>query len=220
MVWKGAQERFRETLLFSVNPPDKGAGTVSFLGTDTVTSGNWIDAAGNRTYGNQAFMLPIRLGRALYQDPSVFLSRVAAIPHGADANQGDQEEASGSLIAWETTRSSADSRVPWSGPNRKAREPIAFASYHLKLSLKVDCLDAVPHQFSLYMLDYLRSGLPVDVDIFDTEGHRLESRKIEGAALNSGVYVKYRVTGSVYVSIVSLSSHEITLSGMFMDPVL
>ena len=41
----------------------------------------------------------------------------------------------------------------------------------------------------------------------------------EAGAVDAGVYVKYRVTGSVYIALVSLGTQDVVASGLFVDPV-
>jgi hypothetical protein len=218
-LWKGGRERYRETLMYVVNPTGKGSATVDFAGIDSATLGDWVSPSGARTYGQQAFLLPLRSGHMMYQEPAINIRSASIIVHGNNRPAEFEDEGSELPLWWDQKRNTTDRRVPWNGIDRSARDPVAFAGHEHRIVFKVECSDSIPHQVSLYLLDYKRAGLPVDVDVYDSAGHRLDSRKVEGDLIDAGVYEKYRITGSVYFVVESLTTEEVAVSGLFVDPV-
>ncbi len=218
-LWKGGQERYRETLEYVVNPNGTGLATADFVGIDTTTRGDWVGSSGTRTYGQQAFLLPKRIGRTGYQEPAIYLRRASAVLSGNDQLADFQDDSSDAVVMWDRKSSTTDARVPWSGVGRTTRDPVAFGGHGHRMVFRIDCFDSIPHQVSLYLLGYKRAGLSVDVDIYDTQQHRIDSRKIDGTLIDEGVYVKYRVTGAIYIVIESLSTEDPEASGLFVDPI-
>ena len=217
-LWKGGQERYRETLLYVVNPNATGKAIVDFVGSDTTTLGEWVDSSGNRIYGQQAFLLPHLGGRIGYQEPAIFLARASAIIPSSDKQGNYLDNNSDAMVVWDRKTSTDDKRVPWSGVDKSAREPVAFSGHDHRLLFRIECSDTAPHQVSLYLMDYKREGMPVDIDVYDIEGHRLDSRKVDGNLIDAGVYEKYRITGSIYIVLESLTTTEPVVSGLFVDP--
>ncbi len=218
-VFKNGKAQFQEVLPFVVNPNGKGSASVAFIGIDTITKSDWVNRDGMRKYGQQAFFLPIRGGRSMYQEPSVFVRRAAIMIPGDDTSQDLQDDNSDTQVSWESSETSMDVRIPWSGPGRTERQPVAFIGPVGKFFFRLDCADAASHQLSFYLMNYKKTGLGVDVEIFDTQGHRLDSRKLDGASIDEGVYTKYKISGSVYISFQSLSNQLVTVSGVFVDPI-
>jgi hypothetical protein len=218
-LWKGGHERYRETLEYVVNPIGAGMATVDFVGTDTTTRGDWVDSSGNRVFGQEAFLLPQRTGRTQYQEPTISLRRASAILRGDSRAAELQDNNSDSVVVWDQKKTAEDPRVPWSDVGRSTREPVAFAGRDHQMFFRVDCTDTSPHQVSLYLLDYKRAALPIDIDIYDTQGHRLDSRMVTGDLIDAGVYEKYRITGSVYIVLEALSPVDVAASGLFVDPI-
>lgn len=82
--------------------------------------------------------------------------------------------------------------------------------------LRVTTTDRREHRLSLYLVDFQRENRAVDVDIFDTQFHRLDTRRVD--RYGEGAYLRYRFAGSVIVRIRSLSAEMPLLSGIFVDP--
>jgi len=221
IVWKHGVKRYEDNLKFVVTPITASPtfASVEFLGTDTQTGGEWVDGTGHRIYGQQAFLLPGLNGRTFYQEAGLYLSRAGKMLPGIEASgHAPEVDTSDTEIYW-SAKQTEDRRVQWSQPAQTLRVPIAFQSAHQELYFRADCTDAKPHLLSIYLLDYLRTTGPVDVEIFDVEGHRLDSRQIDGASMDAGVYVKFKIQGAVYISIVTLANQETTAGGVFLDPV-
>ena len=215
--WKNGKERYRETLPFVIVPEGKDGTTIQFEGRDEKTRGDWIDAQGQRHYGGQAFLVPVIGGRSGFQSDEVYIRRVLEIPAIAPKSGlvDEMAEQDGYLLL-DKAATVMDGRILWNGPDRKARYPMAFQGKNGVMRLRVDTTDGQAHRLSLYLLDYRKKGMMLDVALYDTQGHRLDSRLIEN--LNEGVYVQYRFTGTVYIAISSLIREEPILSGIFVDP--
>src|SRR5206468_3258863 len=113
---------------------------------------------------------------------------------------GEREDA---LYQWEKKESVDDARVPYNpGSQKKERSPMAFRGHEGVLYLRVDTRDDKPHRLSLYLLDYKRIGMAFDIDILDTQGNHLETRRVDN--FKEGSYLRYRFTGSVIVRIAIL----------------
>jgi hypothetical protein len=191
---------------------------VKYLGLDTTTHGDWVNAEGKRVYGQQAFFIAIRGGRTLYQDTDLYLRRVPAI-EPEDRFKGDvHDDSADSEIEFQRTETTLDPRVLWTGPDRLLKHPVAFYGSTGKLFFRADCVDGAAHVLSLYILDFARPGVSFDIELFDSQAHLLESRRIDGKALDEGAYVRYQIEGAVYVSIVPLSKFLPAVSGLFLDP--
>ena len=218
-VYKAGKERFKETLPLVVMPRAGTIASVKYLGLDTQTGGDWVNAAGKRVYGQQAFFIAIRGGRTLYQDPDLYLRRVPAIiPE--DRFRGDvHDDAADTEIEFQTTETTNDPRVLWTAPDRLVKHPVAFYGVNGKLFFRADCADGAAHILSLYILDFARPGVSFDIEVFDAQAHLLESRRLDGKALDGGAYVRFEIKGSVYVSLTSLSKFFPATCGLFLDPV-
>jgi hypothetical protein len=217
-VWKGGSLRFRETIPMVAMPKNGVMASVKYLGMDTQTSGDWVDTSGKRVYGQQAFFIAIRGGRTLYQDPDLYLRRVPVIlPE--DRFRGDvHDDAADAEIEFERKETTADPRVLWTAPDRLLKNPVAFYGVNGNLFFRADCADGAAHMLSLYILDFARPGVPFNIAIYDSQAHLLESRKLDGKALDQGAYVRFEIKGSVYISLESLSKYYPAVSGLFLDP--
>ncbi|MCS6777736.1 MAG: hypothetical protein RMJ43_00885 [Chloroherpetonaceae bacterium] len=208
---KAGRERFRDSLFFVVVPPGRAGTTVTFEGRDDHTQGNWVGA-----YGTQAFMVPVRLGRSVYQTPGVMLRRGSGLERRVDAPIEDDYARQQMMLNLENAETTDDPRVALRGPGLTERSPAAFTTDGVPMLIRVDTSDGDPRRLSLYFLDYHRQGKAQEVSVYDLHGHRLDTRRIAG--YQNGAYLRYRFTGSIVVRIVALDGQPPTLSGVFVDP--
>lgn len=197
-----------------------------FEGADSNTEGDW-----RGIYGEEGFFLPVHQGTAAFLPPNLHVTRGTGMEQSEDTPlENPQEKQMG--FAWLDTRFSVqDKRVPLGGNGLTERNPIAFTAepaseldektgiHHIimiPLFMRIDALDGDPHRLSLYFLDYLRRGLRCQVDVYDVQGHLLDSRRL--ANYQEGIYLKYKFTGSIIVQIQSLNpTHRPLLSALFLD---
>jgi hypothetical protein len=211
LVRKDGVERYREYDLYTLVPPD---GTrARFEGRDDRTQGNWVGV-----YGSQAYAVPIHLGRSSSQLDFVRILRGRGTertdfdPAQEMAGSVEEQEA---LTALDVGDSVADPRVPLHMPGSTKRDPVAFMALGAPLFMRVITTDRRPHLLSLYLLDYRRKALAMDVDILDMEGHRLDTRRIDD--YGNGAFVRYRFTGAVIAQLTPLYEGNPTLSAAFVD---
>jgi hypothetical protein len=84
------------------------------------------------------------------------------------------------------------------------------------LVFRVTIEDGRPHRLSLYCLDYLRTGCALKFEVFDLQGHLLDTHRID--RYGEGTYVRYRVTKSLIVVVSTLTKSPPQISGLFIDP--
>lgn len=209
---KAGRERFRDSLFFVVVPPGKAGTTVTFEGRDDRTQGNWVGV-----YGTLAFMVPVRLGRSVYQTPGVTLRRGSGLERRVDAPIEDDYARQQMMLNLENSETTDDPRVALRGPGLTERSPAAFTTDGVPMLIRVDTSDGNPRRLSLYFLDYRRQGRAQEVSVYDLQGHRLDTRRVSG--YQNGAYLRYRFTGAVVVRIVALDAQPPTLSGVFVDPI-
>ncbi len=218
-VYKGSVQKFSETHTYIVQASKPDGSNGKFDGLDTTTRGNWVDADGSRIYGKEAFLLPTPGGRTTFQMPDLYLSRAVKMEiEGHNEGSGPVGSADG-MVRWDRVSGVTDPRLPWSRPDRSDRTSYAFQSTGLEQYFRADCRDGKEHILSLYLLNYLGYTAPVDIELYDLRGNRILSRKIDGDAQDNGVYVRFRITGAVYISIKPITSLETTVSGVFLDPI-
>lgn len=125
-------------------------------------------------------------------------------------------EQQGAMADFSLDTTTDDRRVPVRGPGLHERIPTVFAAKGEPMFLRVTTTDRREHRLSLYLVDFQRENRAVDVDIFDTQFHRLDTRRVD--RYGEGAYLRYRFAGSVIVRIRSLSAEMPLLSGIFVDP--
>lgn len=208
----GAGERYREPDAYVVIAA--GATRARLEGVDASTGGDW--SAG---YGQEAFAVPIVLGKSASQLPGISIDRGLGgenrneRPWFLDDPRYDEQAANLDLDKVEYVE---DRRVPVDAPGGRRRQPVAFLSPQGPLFVRATTSDGKPHRLSLYLLDYKRTGEVEDVDVYDAAGHLLSSRCVDH--YEPGIYLRYRFTGSVIVSVRSLTLDPTTLCGVFVDP--
>jgi hypothetical protein len=210
-VSKQNRERFRDSIVF-VAVPKVGGTTVTYVGRDDKTRGDWVGV-----YGKQAFLLPVPGGRASFQLPLITLQRGSGFETSSAENPFAEasHEAQQQMVRFEKAETIEDPRVGLRGPGQKERPPVAFATFGVPLLIRADVTDGKPHYLSLYLLDYKREGRVTEIGIYDFQGHRLDTRKV--ANYGEGAHLRYRFTGTIIVRLVLKTKGEPTLSGIFVD---
>jgi hypothetical protein len=205
------QTRFHKTLLFVVVPGDKRGTRARYVGRDDTTQGDWVGK-----YGTQGFSVCLKDGRSGFQLPGLEMLRGSGEEkHGHDSPFEHGTEEQHALHVWEKADSVTDKRVPLYGPGVAQRPPAAFTTQGEPLFLRVLTSDGKPRLLSLYLLDYPRKGFSVDIDLFDSAGHRLDTRTISN--YGEGAYIRYYFTGRLTIRIRSRTTERPYLSAWFLD---
>jgi hypothetical protein len=225
-VSKDDEERFMEANSFLAVPPGVAGAQAKFIDRDDQTLGNWPGI-----YGKQAFFVPIRTGIASFCDIGFSIRRGTGFEITKDSPVDELAHLQGAFDILDKASTVNDARVPLGGNGLTTRDPIVFtvepgsyvdpkkSTLHLvspPLILRVDTPDGKPHRLSLYCLDYKREGRAMSVDLYDLQGHPLESRRLSD--FGNGTYMRFRITGSVMVLVTSLDKERPALSGAFLDP--
>jgi len=214
-------------------PAGKGGTQAIFLDRDDRTKGNWRGA-----YGKEAFFLPVRVGITTFSSGAVYVDRgleyerlVYIAEHGP---HDSLDEIGAGQKAFEELDKAAhvdDVRIPFGGNGLTTRDPIAFSTQpiphrdpkshasrmdYTPILVRVDSKDDKPHRLSLYFVDYKRQGRPMEVALYDRQGHKLVSQRL--ANYGEGAYLRFRFSGSVIALITPLTNTNPTLSGAFIDP--
>lgn len=163
-------------------------------------------------------MVPIHLGKSAYQQPFVSIIRGGGklakikkpIEVGMDENQFW-------MVDWNKSWVVDDSRLPQRGPGMTERHATVFSIQKPPMIIRVDTTDNKPHRLSLYVLDYLRKNKAMKVELRTLSGTVLDVRRVERYA--GGVYLRYRIRGSVLIYFLPLDKEMPELSGVFVDPV-
>lgn len=209
IVRKGGKERFRERTFFLVQGTH---GTrLRFTGRDDKTQGNW-----QGSYGQQAFLLPMRGGVAQSTEAGISIQRGTGFDTvSADELHSDRNEDPNAMYEWDRTPILNDARLPPTGKGLTERHAIAFQGSQ-GMAIRVDGKDGKAHRLSLYLLDFARTGLALDIDAFDLQGHPLDTRRIDN--YGGGSYIHYNFTGSVVLILRSLIPEQNPLlTGIFID---
>jgi hypothetical protein len=177
--------RFRVTRTAGVNAvvsavfiDPVGGSNVTFLQTDTTTSGNWKGA-----YGQQ--------GYALVGDGTILPNGAQVLPVGHQT--------------WTWAASTTDTRVlqKVAGTDR-----IAATWYANTFTIDLNSGDNLPHRVALYMLDWDRNGRAQTIDVLDAGGAVLDTRAVAAfSAGQYSVWsitgpVRFRVTRTAGVNAV------------------
>ncbi len=162
--------------------------TASFLKQDTTTQGSWIN-----TYGSQ--------GYDIVSGPVKLPSNDTVTPSGQ--------------TTYTATTTSSDPRalqVPGSS-NRVA----AVWYSATKFTVDVNLADGQTHNLELYFLDWTNIGRAEQVQISDAgTGTVLDTETISSFA--SGVYLDWKVSGNVVITITRRAGANAVLNGVFFDP--
>ena len=85
-------------------------------------------------------------------------------------------------------------------------------------TMSVNLTDGQPHMLALYLLDWDNKGRAETVQVLDTaSGIQLDSETV--SAFSTGIYLVWKVSGSVQIVITSTAGPNAVVSGMFFDPV-
>lgn len=227
---RGALDRFTDRLAFVLSPPGAAGTRVEYLGRDEKTQGNW-----RGVYGKEAFLLPIRAGTATFAQANIKVTRGSGrVIHVQDSPlRTSLQEYQMMLDFYDKARSVDDPRVPIGGSGLTTRDPVALSSrpafvrdpktkklraVQTPLIVRVETADSAPHQLSLYCLDYERSHRTIQIALYDLQGNLLDLRPV--THFEEGVLVRYRVSGSVLVLVLSPDpAVNPRLQALFVDPI-
>ena len=161
--------------------------TASFLEQDATTQGSWTN-----TYGTQ--------GYDIVSGPSSLPANESVTPSGQ--------------ATYTATTTSSDPRalqVPGSS-NRVAA--VWYSS--TKFTVDVNLADGQAHNLELYFLDWSNNGRSEQVQISDAgTGTVLDTETISSFA--SGVYLDWKVSGNLVITITRKAGTNAVLNGLFLD---
>ena len=174
-------------LFLDSTSPPPPTATASFLEQDATTQGSWIG-----TYGAQ--------GYDIVCGPSSLPANDTVTPSGQ------------STYTWTTT--STDPRalqVPGSS-NRVAAVWYSATSF----TVDVNLADGQTHDLELYFLDWDNKGRGEQVQISDAgTGTVLDTETI--SSFSSGVYLDWKVSGNLVITITRQAGANAVLNGVFLD---
>ncbi len=224
-VHQGSTTCWLSTESFVLVPEGLDGTEAHFAGIDSTTSGNWL-----HHYGTQAFYLSVQNGTASMNQEGVELGRGSGHDEYKDTPLGNLQEVQIAQKFW-SDKPVQDTRVPYSAAGFTQRIAVAFSTqkmpeynnathksfvFNVPLVLRASTTDDKVHMLSLYFLDYARVKLRQRVDLYDKQGQLLDSRQVP--PFGSGLYMRYRIKGSVVVIVTPETTHSPVCSGMFLDP--
>ncbi len=164
------------------------AGQATFVKTDSGTEGNWIG-----TYGAQGYDI---------------VSGPSSLPANDTVTPGGQ-----STYTWTTTSSDPRAlQVPGSS-NRVAAVWYSATSF----TVDVNLADGQAHDLELYFDDWDNKGRGEQVQISDAgTGTVLDTETI--SSFTSGVYLDWKVSGNLLITITRTAGANAVLNGLFLDP--
>jgi len=156
--------------------PATAGGSVTFLGTDTLTNGRW-----KGIYGREGFMI---VGDATRLPQNVEVGLI----NGADK-----------IWSVRTQDMEALDRATEQG------KVAATRSHSLHESIDLDIYNGKEQAVALYLLDWERQGRWTLVDVIDpSSGKIMDSRSV--TRFGSGIYLKYKVKGKVQIRLTNVYS--------------
>ncbi len=163
--------------------------TASFLERDTTTEGNWIGAYGAQGYDIEGFS--------------------HSLPSFATVNL-----TGASTYTWASTTTDPRGLLnPPSGPGRSAQTWYSPGSFKVDLNLT----DGQAHDLELYLLDWDSTARAETVQVTDAaSGTVLVTQSV--SSFHGGVYLDYRISGHVAITITRTAGANAVLSGLFLDP--
>ncbi len=172
----------------SPKPTPPPPATASFLKLDSTTEGNWTGV-----YGTQ--------GYDIVSGPSKLPSNDTVTPSGQ------------ATYTWTTTSSDPRAlQVPGSS-NRVAA--VWYSS--TKFTVDVNLADGQAHDLELYFDDWDNMGRAETVQISDaTSGTVLDTETI--SSFVNGVYLDWKVSGNLVITITRTAGANAVLNGVFLDP--
>jgi hypothetical protein len=169
-------------------PPPPIGTTVTYLGTDTTTKGDW-----SPTYGVD--------GQIIVNDSTTLPSYATVSPAGQ------------SPYTWSSTTSDVRALRRASGTGRIAAAWYAATTF----TVDVNLTDSATHSVTLHSLDWDRKGRTQRIDVIDNiSGATLDSQTL--SEFSDGAYVKWNIKGNVKFKITRLGTSSAVLSGIFFGP--
>jgi hypothetical protein len=165
-----------------------GGGTqASYLGTDSTTQGTW---------------------KAVYGGDGYSLAPVSTSPPA----YGSVTTSGAASYVWAATSSAPPALQQPVGSDRVAATWYSPASF----TIDVNLTDGLPHQVSLYGLDWDNRGRSQRIEVLDAATQVvLDTRSVSGFV--NGQYWVWQVRGAVRFRITLLSGNNAVISGVFFD---
>ena len=172
---------------FNAAIQETSTATATFLNSDTTTQGTWIG-----TYGAQGYDI---------------VSGPVNLPSGDTITPAGQ-----STYTWTTTSSDPRAlQVPGSS-NRVAAVWYSATSFTVDVNLG----DGQAHDLELYFDDWDNKGRAETVQVSDAgTGNVLDTETI--SAFTSGVYLDWRVSGNLLITVTRTAGANAVLNGLFLD---
>ncbi len=172
----------------TINVVPASTAAATFLKTDTTTEGTWIG-----TYGAD--------GYNVIGDTPSYPSYATVTASG------------NSTHVW--AASTTDPRA-LQNPGGSGRIAAAWYASH-SFTINVDFTDALTHNLELYFLDWDSTSRGEKVQISDAgTGTVLDTETI--SSFHSGVYLDWKVSGNILITITCTGGANAVLSGLFIDP--
>ncbi len=185
-------QRLLSGLFFDPASPAQAPATAAFVKQDATTTGNWVN-----TYGTQGYDA---------------IGYTAALPSYATVTPSND-----TFYTWSssTTNTSA-----LQNPANPTGSRIAACWYSTNntpsFSINVNITDGQTHDLELYFLDYTNAGRAETVQISDaTTGTVLDTETV--SSFKNGVYLQWKVSGHVVITITKTAGPSALLSGLFFD---
>jgi hypothetical protein len=164
------------------------AASAAFVGRDTTTEGNWIGTFGAKGYD--------------------VIGSSASIPSYATVTPSGK-----STYTWAASTTDQRALKTANGTGRIAAAWYSATSFTVDVNLS----DGLTHDLELYFLDWGGNTRAEQVSITNAAtGAVLNTESI--SSFNSGIYLKWTVSGNVLITITRTSGANAVLSGLFLDP--
>ena len=162
--------------------------SATFVKQDATTQGTWIN-----TYGAQ--------GYDVISKPAGLPGYAAVTPTGATS------------YTWAASTTDPRALQYPGGGGRVAAAWYAASSFKVDVNLT----DGQAHNLELYFLDWDSTGRAETVQVSDAaSGAVLSTQSV--SSFHAGVYLDYRVSGHIVITITRTAGANAVLSGLFLDP--
>jgi hypothetical protein len=162
--------------------------SATFVKQDATTQGTWIN-----TYGASGYDI---IGK-----PAGLPGYAAATPIGA------------TTYTWTTSTTDVRALQAPGGGSRIAAAWYAASSFKVDVNLT----DGQAHNLELYFLDWDSTARAESVQITEAATSAvLDTRSV--SSFHAGVYLDYRVSGHIVITITRTAGANALLSGLFLDP--
>ena len=214
------------------------AATGAILDTETISSfsggvylqwkvaGNVIititKLAGPNAVVNGVFADPVATTAAFVKDDTTTQGNWI----GAYGSQGyDIVSGPTSLPSYAALTTSGASTYTWSNPNKPSALQLPGSSNRVaavwysatNFSISLNLTDGQTHDIALYACDYDNLGRSEQIQITNAAtGAILDTESI--SSFSGGVYLQWRVSGSVVITITKLAGPNAVVNGVFVDP--